>query len=178
MLEPPPEPPRPGLSPPAGDIASELLPPLPGIATCEPGWDETTIPEPPAFPLSTLGGARAEPASPAAPRPEPLLPEPVPAPIAGGGGTMLVARSVALAELREFPVAPGLLWLSPAPVTDGGGGMTFDAPRDEPRTRVEAAPPADAAELPTDGGGGTTLVASELPGAPAGERAVPEETVG
>jgi hypothetical protein len=60
--------------------------------------------------------------------------------------------------------------------TDGGGGMTLDAPRGEPGFLPEA-----EAE-PTEGGGGTTLAAGEAPGAPEEERAVrdalPEATLG
>src|SRR5580658_8664557 len=121
MLAPPPEPPRPGLSPPEGDMASEFLPPVPGIATFGPGWGEITIPDLSLFPSTPLGGARTAPASPGPPRPEPFLPElerPEPEPIEGGGGTTLLASCVLL--------------LDPEPGTDGGGGMTFAAPRDEP----------------------------------------------
>ena len=57
MIAPPPDPPRPGLSPPDGDMASEPLPP-PGISTLEPGWDEITIPEPSLLPALLLGGAK------------------------------------------------------------------------------------------------------------------------
>src|SRR5580704_413182 len=125
MLAPPPEPPRPNFSPPEGDSASEPLP-LPGIATLEPGWDEITTPAPPPVPLSPLGGARTDPAS---PRPEPFLPEV--APIVGGGGTTL-ARIVPGLDPPEFPALVEELRLVPEPATDGGGGMMFDAPRDEP----------------------------------------------
>src|ERR1700746_917747 len=107
MLVPLPEPPRPGLSPPEGDIASEPLPPVPGSPTFEPGCEETTTPEPALLPPSAFGGARTEPASPGPPRPNPFLPEPEspgPEPTDGGGGTTLLARSVPLPEPTEFPV--------------------------------------------------------------------------
>ncbi len=109
MLAPPPEPPRPGLSPPEGDIAIEPLPPLPGIPTFEPGWDEITIPEPLVFPPSLFGGARTEPESPGPPRPTPFRPEPDspgPEPMDGGGGTTLLASCVPLPEAPEFPELP------------------------------------------------------------------------
>jgi len=133
MPVPPLVPPRPGLSPPPGDIASEPLPPLPGIPIFEPGCEEITIPELSLFPPAPLGGARTEPASPGPPRPEPVLPEPErpgPEPIEGGGGTTLPARSAPLPDPLEFPEPDGEP--SPAPVIDGGGGMTFGPPRDAP----------------------------------------------
>jgi hypothetical protein len=129
MPVPPPEPPKPGLSPPAGDIASELLPPVPGRPTFEPGWVEATIPAPVALPPAAFGGARTDPASPGPPRPEPFLPKPErlgPDPMEGGGAMTLPARSVPLPEPLEVP-APKPLAL-PEPVSDGGGGMTFDEP--------------------------------------------------
>src|SRR5208282_2889668 len=146
MLAPPPEPPRPGLSPPDGDIASEPLLP-PGIPTVEPGWEEITTPEPALLPPPLLGGARAEPESPGPPRPVPFLPEPesAPEPIDGGGGTTLAASSVPLPRAPEFPDPVGEPWPVPEPPTDGGGGMTLDAPRDEPRVRAELEPPVPAA---------------------------------
>src|SRR5260370_26683105 len=105
MRVPPPEPPRRGLSPPEGDMASELLPPVPGIPTFEPGCDETTIPEPALLPPSDFGGASTDPTSPGPPRPVPFLPEPErpgPEPIEGGGGTTLLAKRVPLPEPPEF----------------------------------------------------------------------------
>src|SRR5712671_1650100 len=122
MLVPPPEPPRPGLSPPEGDMASEPLPPVPGSPTFEPGCDETTIPEPVLLPPSAFGGARTDPTSPGPPRPEPLRPEPErpgPDPTEGGGGTMLLPISVPLPEPPEFPVPTEEPWLVPEPVSDG-----------------------------------------------------------
>src|SRR5580692_4706588 len=153
MLAPPPEPPRPGLSPPEGDIASDPLLP-PGIPTVEPGWEEITTPEPPLLPPPLLGGASADPESPGPPRPVPFLPEPesAPEPMDGGGGTTSLARSVPLPEAPEFPDPDG----EPEAPTDGGGGMTLDAPRDEPLVRVEPAPPVPELEPAIDGGGGTT----------------------
>ena len=60
--------------------------------------------------------------------------------------------------------------------------MTFDALREEPWERPEDDPPVPAPELPTDGGGGTTLLASNPPDPLAEVRAlpeaVPEETLG
>jgi hypothetical protein len=129
MLAPAPEPPRPGLSPPDGDIASEPLPPVPGSPTVEPGCDETTTPEPELLPPSALGGATTDPVSPGPPRPMPRLPEPEsPDPDSsegGGGTTLLLARSLPLPEPPEFPepAVPELL-------IDGGGGMTFDPIKD------------------------------------------------
>src|SRR6266853_6417046 len=70
---PPPAPPRPGLSAPAGDIASAPLPPFPGMPTFDPGWLETTTPEV-LPPLLLVGGAVAKPASSAPPNPLPRLP--------------------------------------------------------------------------------------------------------
>src|SRR5258708_6860733 len=127
MLVPPPEPPRPGLSPPEGDIASEPLPPVPGIPTFEPGWEETTIPEPALLPPSALGGASTEPVSPGPPRPNPFPPEPEspgPEPMEGGGGTTLFARSVPLAEPLKFP-PPAEPYFRPDPAPNGCAGMMF-----------------------------------------------------
>src|ERR1700674_2755672 len=121
MLVPPPEPPRPGLSPPEGDIASAPLPPVPGSPTFEPGCDETTIPAPAALPPSACGGARTEPTSPGPPRPVPFLPEPetpAPEPRLGGGGTTLLARSVPPPEPPEFPVPADEARLVPEPVIE------------------------------------------------------------
>ena len=140
MLAPPPEPPRPGLSPPEGDIAIEPLPPLPGIPTLEPGWDEITIPEPLVLPGSLLGGARTEPESPGPPRATPFRPEPDrpgPEPMEGGGGITLLASCVPLPEAPEFPgLPPGppepAAEPDPEPPTDGGGGITLDAARVDP----------------------------------------------
>jgi hypothetical protein len=119
------------------------------MPTLEPGWGETTIPERLLLPSAPLGGARTEPASPGPPRPTPFLPEPEEseaAPTDGGGGTTLLASVVA--EFAEFrvPLEDELL-----PATDGGGGITFDPPREEFWERD--------GELasPTDGGGGTTF---------------------
>ncbi len=168
------------MSPPDGDIASEFLPPVPGIPTVEPGWEEITIPEPLVLPPAPLGGARTEPESPGPPRPEPFLPEPDspgPEPIEGGGGTTLLASSVPLPEPPEFPEPVDESWPVREPATDGGGGMTPDAPSDEPEFLPEA-----EFEPPTEGGGGTMLVVSEPADAPAGLAMVPEavceETLG
>lgn len=163
--EPPPAPPRPGLSPPAGDRASEPLPPVPrpGLG---PGLVERTIPELSCpelsrFPAELLGGARTEPTSPGPPRPEPFLPEPeVPEaePIEGGGGTMLLARSVPLPEAPEVCVPEPWAVLVPDAPIEGGGGMTVDALSEEPERAVEERPPDVPLPLAeTDGGGGITL---------------------
>src|ERR1700675_1337649 len=174
MLVPPPEPPRPGLSPPEGDIASEPLPPVPGSPTVEPGCEETTTPEPELFPPSDFGGARTDPMSPGPPSPKPFLPEPEspgPEPTEGGGGTTLlpstVPRPVPLPAPTEVPARA-----EPRPdpefETEGGGAITLDAPRAGARPLPVAEPPVapEPTELPIDGGGGTTLAASVPPGVP------------
>ena len=129
------------MSPPEGDIAIEPLPPLPGIPTLEPGWDEITIPEPLLLPPSLLGGARTEPESPGPPRPTPFRPEPDspgPEPMDGGGGITLLASSVPLPGAPEFPEPPPELAAELAPElaaetpTEGGGGITLEAPRADP----------------------------------------------
>jgi hypothetical protein len=155
MLDPPPEPPRPGCSPPDGERASEPLPPVPGMPTLEPGCGDTTIPARLLLPSEPLGGARTEPASPGPPKPIPFLPEPEGSeavPTEGGGGTTLLASVAPLPE-PEFRVPPEDELLTE---TDGGGGITFDAPREELSER--AGEPAS----PTDGGGGTTFALSAL----------------
>jgi len=124
------------VSPPAGDIANEPLPPLPGSPTLEPGCDEITTPPLSLFPPAPLGGARTEPASPGPPRPAPFLPVPEPKaaeppPIDGGGGITLSASRVPLPDLAEFSEPDGEPWPEPEPVTDGGGGITF-VPSDAP----------------------------------------------
>jgi hypothetical protein len=160
----------------------EPLPPLPGIPTLEPGWDEITTPEPLALPPSFLGGARTEPESPGPPRPTPFLPEPDspgPEPMEGGGGTTLLANCVPLPEAPEFPEPlepPPEPLPEPPPEfpTDGGGGITLDTPTVDPGTL----PAVELLEPPIEGGGGTTPAASEPPGAPVALRAVPEPTEG
>jgi hypothetical protein len=140
---------------------------VPGIPTLEPGWSDTTIPERLLLPSAALGGARTEPASPGPPKPTPFLPEEEESEdelTDGGGGTTLLA-SVVLLEPAEFrlPVfEDGLL-----PPTDGGGGITFDAPREELWER--AGEPAS----PTDGGGGTTFALSAVRRDPEGEEDEP-----
>lgn len=158
--EPPPEPPRPGLSPPAGDIASDPLPPVSGLPGLEPGAVDSMTPELSVFPPAPLGGARAEPMSPGPPRPEPFLPDPErpePEPAEGGGGIMLVARSPPLPEPPEFRVALPL-W----PETDGGGGITFDAPSCVPWDLPDGDPLLPVPELAPEnaGGGGITFDAA------------------
>jgi hypothetical protein len=121
------------------------------MPTFEPGCGDTTIPERLVVPSAPLGGARTEPASPGPPKPMPFLPEPEESevvPTDGGGGTTLLASVLPLPELAEFRV---LLEDELLPATDGGGGITFDPPRDELCDR--AGEPAS----PTDGGGGTTF---------------------
>src|SRR5580704_862294 len=148
--EPSPRPPRPGLSPPLGDMASEPLPPFPGNPTVEPGWDDKTIPELSLLPFPPFDGASTDPTSPGPPRPAPFLPLPEPngvepPPRPGGGGITLLARVLPL------PVPPPP---APPPETDGGGGITFvpgelfGAPRRAPED-----PPAALPEPPADGGG-------------------------
>ena len=123
-----PAPPRPGLSPPAGDIASEPVPPL-GSPTLEPGWLESTAPALAPLP-PVVGGETPVPSSSGAPRPAPLRlrPEPAgPEPPAteGGGGTILLASSVP----RGLPAPPPLLPVPPpAPGSEGGGGTTLGVP--------------------------------------------------
>lgn len=116
-------------------MASEPLPPLPGLPTFAPGSEESTTPEPALLPPSPLGGARTEPASPGPPRPEPFLPEPEspgPEPTEGGGGTTLAA-SVPLPEPLELGEPLGEPpRVVPEPETDGGGGTTSEVPADEP----------------------------------------------
>src|SRR6202161_159126 len=163
MLAPPPEPPRPGLSPPEGDMDREPLP-APGIPTWEPGWHEITTPEPSLLPASLLGGARTDPESPGPPRPEPFLPEPEspePEPIEGGGGTTLFANSALLPEPPEFPAPVVEPWVVPEPATNGGGGMTLDVTPDVPSPG--ALPEVELLEPATDGGGGTTFATSDSP---------------
>ena len=172
MLEPLPEPPRPGLSPPEGDMARDPLPPVPGMPGLDPGSVDNTTPELSLLPVEPLGGARAEPRSPGPPSPEPLLPEPEspgPEPTEGGGGMTLLASRPPPPEPEEFRVLDP--W--PAVETDGGGGMTPEAPREEPWDRPEDEWGVPVAPPPTDGGGGITFVASELPEPPEELREVP-----
>src|ERR1700691_5639295 len=132
MLAPPPEPPRPGLSAPAGDIASEPLLPLPGIPTFEPGSDESTTPELSPFPPAPSGGARTEPESPGPPRPEPVRPEPErpePEPTEGGGGGGMTLLPT------DPPGPPAALRPVPEALpeeTAGGGGTTSWVPKSLP----------------------------------------------
>src|ERR1700693_460186 len=182
MPAPPPEPPRPGLSPPPGDMAREPLPPVPGSPTFEPGCDDTTIPEPLPEPPSGLGGARTEPTSPGPPRPEPLRPEPEspgPEPIEGGGGTTLAPRP--LPKPLGFPLRVPPTPAESGPPTEGGGGITLEPsepPREFPTAAARELPAPDAPVVPdpTVGGGGMTVEPSPVP------RAVPapfsEETAG
>src|SRR5579872_4784968 len=160
MLLPPPAPPRPGFSPPVGDMASEPVPPLLGSPTFGPGWLEITAPA--VAPLPPLfAGALPISASSGEPRPTPFLSSPVPAgpePPAteGGGGTMLLASNVPPGAPAPPPVLP---WPPPAPASEGGGGTTLGAPsvgaEDDASERV-AVPP----DTPTEGGGATTFAPS------------------
>ena len=149
----------PGLSPPEGDMASEPLPPLPGMPGLEPGSADKTMPELSLLPPAPLGGARADPTSPGPPRPVPFLPEPEspePEPVEGGGGMMLVARRPPLPELPEF------LLLEPEAVpepTEGGGGTIPEGPMEDPAKFLDEdpEPPGDVLVPDTEGGGGITF---------------------
>jgi hypothetical protein len=86
-------------------MASEPLPPMPGLPGVAPGSVDKTTPELSALLPAPLAGARAEPMSPGPPRPLPLLPvpeSPEPEPTEGGGGTTLLARRPPLPEPPEF----------------------------------------------------------------------------
>src|SRR5580692_5105885 len=182
MPAPAPAPPRPGFSPPEGDMASEPVAPLLGKPIFGPGWLEITAPALGPLP-AVVGGARGAPASNGAPRPVLLRPEPTAR--LGGGGTTLFASAVPLATL------PAPL---PVPESEGGGGTTLGAPRDGAdlaRTRpaletVVAGGGATTfgagADIPlrvplalTAGGGATTLAARDVPDASLGRLA---ETAG
>ncbi len=104
-----PAPPRPGLSPPVGDMASEPVPPLLGSPTLEPGWLEITAP---ALGATATAGGRGEACAGVERCPEAgaaatqagasrrtELP-----PTEGGGGTILLASSV----LARIPAPPPL----------------------------------------------------------------------
>src|SRR4029077_10617928 len=162
MPDPPPPPPTPGLSPPAGERASEPAL-LPGRPSLGPGRSETTMPEPPPLPPPPLAGASTEPASSCPPRPVPRAPRPElerpdPTVSDGGGGTTLPALRVPL------PLAPPLAPRS-GPVPDrgrDGGGGTTEAPGELAFAPPSVDRPAPMAALATEGGGGTMLVAEEL----------------
>jgi hypothetical protein len=47
----------------------------------------------------------------------------------GAGGTTLLARRVPLPEPPEFPVPADEAIPVPEPLSEGGGGITFDPPR-------------------------------------------------
>jgi len=90
------------------------------------------------------------------PEAEPMLTD-------GGGGTTF-------GEFRFDGLAPGKFLDDPFapevacdPETDGGGGITVDDDVDLP----EGEPPRFELELPTEGGGGMTLVARDVPDPPA-----------
>jgi hypothetical protein len=128
MLEPPPEPPIPGLSPPEGDNASDPFPPFPGRPAFDPGFADRTTAEFSPAPAEVFGGAATEPISPGPPLPKPLLPEPeapVPDPTDGGGGTTLLAGKAPPPDVPR----PLKFWPEPEPEPEllGGGGTTFPA---------------------------------------------------
>src|ERR1700686_2774159 len=163
MPVPEPAPPRPGLSPPEGDMASEPVPPLLGNPTLGPGWLESTAPAL-APPPPAVGGARTEPASSVAPRPTPFRPKPAPAeleppPTDGGGGTTLLAKSVP----RGVPAAP-LAFPVPLLVAenDGGGATTLGMPMvgavEDESERVPVLP-----GNPAEGGGAITFEPNVAP---------------
>jgi hypothetical protein len=55
-----------------------------------------------------------------------------------------------------------------SPEIDGGGGITLDAPKEDPRPFADEVPvPEDAP--PTEGGGGITLALSDVPCPPFGD---------
>src|SRR5579863_2797671 len=193
MPAPPPVLPRPGLSPPEGDIASSPLPPLVGNPTFDPGWLEMTAPALDPLP-PVAAGAVGTPTSIGAPSPGPLRPEPEPLEpfpllIEAGGGMTLLATIVPPGAPLPPPLSPVP---PPAPESDGGGGTTLGMPRvgaveaESARFPEPPATPDDGGgaitfeprdvpapfRLPrelvpeltaTEGGGGTTLVASEVP---------------
>lgn len=140
-------------------MASAPLPPLPGLATLDPGWVESTTPELSGVPDAALGGASTEPTSPGPPRPEPVLPEPEspePEPTEGGGGTMLLARPLLTPTAPDrAPAAP----LEDVAPTAGGGGITASLSAARREVPVVASLESDPF---TDGGGGTILAASAV----------------
>jgi hypothetical protein len=149
--EPPPEPPRPGFSPPEGDMANDALPPVPGTPGLGPGSGERTTPELSVFPAAAFGGAKDEPRSPNG-LPLAFLPDPerfVAEPAVGGGGITLLASSGPPDALEPRPAFP---------VRDGAGATTSGAPGEEPEYFLELDPTVAVVFVPeTDGGGGTTL---------------------
>src|SRR5215469_2157945 len=154
MPVPPAAPPRPGVSPPAGDMASKPVVALGGTPIFVPGWLDITVPD--SFPLPPLtGGVGAAPVSRGAPRPGPLRPVPEPRPFGspltdGGGGGTFWARS-----LPPVPAAPPVVPAPPpGPPTVGGGGTTLGFPTYGARARAEFPVPPDR---PTDGGGATAF---------------------
>jgi hypothetical protein len=146
-------------------MARDPLPPVLGIPALEPGSGERTTPELSFLPPAVLGGARAEPKSPGAPKPLSLLPElerSAPWPAEGGGGITLLAS-----EPLPFPEPLGFLVLAPElelVPTEGGGGITSDAFSEEAGYLLEVDPeldplPVELVLVPeTEGGGGITLV--------------------
>jgi hypothetical protein len=174
-------------------MASEPAPPVEGNPTFGPGWLEiTALPALPLPPLVggaagelTFSGAP----NPAPVRP---LPEPVaaaPPPSDGGGGTTFLASNVPRGAPAPPPVVPEP---PPAPESCGGGGTTlagpmagaaadarvrapaFDIPAEgggaitfepsaapEPLRVPRGFPPPELAA--TDGGGGTTAGATDVP---------------
>ena len=157
MLEPPPAPPSPGLSPPAGDMESDPRLVLGGAPTLEPGRLETMAP---LLPLPLLfGGVMADPGSRALPSPGPFRPSPeptefVPPLTEGGGGTTLLAR----VPVRVPAPPPTLPVPPPAPESVGGGGTTVGFPRYGAEDRERPVPPLTPVE-----GGAATFASSVVP---------------
>jgi hypothetical protein len=157
MLEPPPEPPRPGLSPPEGDMASDPLPPVPAFQRWSRVRPTTRLQNCLLFPPAPLGGARSEPTSPGPPRPLPFCrsrkDQSLSRADGGGGTTLLAKRDVRYPSRRSSARSrAGEPWPAPEPLTDGGGGMTFDAPREDwPELFRKTSLPLTRPLEPTDG---------------------------
>jgi hypothetical protein len=91
----------------------------------------------------------------------------LPVPKDGGGGTTSEALSDEVGYLLEVVPVPVELVLGLETV--GGGGITLVPDCDRPEGEL----PRFKRELPTEGGGGMTLAASEVPEPPVGLRDVP-----
>jgi hypothetical protein len=174
----PPVPGMPGLEPGSADKTTPELSVVPfaalGGARAEPmspgaPSPKPFLPEPEPTELELGGGgimllARRPPLA------EPLellepVPEVEPGLTDGGGGTTLGEFG-----FDEFREEPGKLLEEPFapevacdPATDGGGGITLE----EDGNLSEDEPPGFELEFPTEGGGGMTLVARDVPDPPA-----------